>query len=218
MPPQVTASLLERAVEVALEPGEIFYRRTHHAETALCAVVIDGLLRFYISAQDGRAMTVRYAGRGELIGVLGMAIGAASSSTLGGTSFDGEALQPSRILTLPKPAVVAAARNNAALSWALVREVAIQTMHVQEMIAANVFSPIRQRVARHLINLAARQGPDLVVSASHQEIADAIGSVREVVSRALCRFRAEGLVERRGRRLIVPNAARLHAASIAYRG
>ncbi|MEU4645779.1 hypothetical protein [Micromonospora sp. NPDC023814] len=45
MPPQVTASLLERAVEVALEPGEIFYRRAHHAETALCAVVIDGLLR-----------------------------------------------------------------------------------------------------------------------------------------------------------------------------
>jgi len=39
----------------------------------------------------------------------------------------------------------------------------------------------------------------LVVSASHRDIADAIGSVREVVSRAILWLRDEGLIRRSGR-------------------
>ena len=49
----------------------------------------------------------------------------------------------------------------------------------------NMFLPVQARVARHLIDLASLQDDVLVVTAGHQEIADAIGSVREVVSRAL---------------------------------
>ncbi|MER7164964.1 Crp/Fnr family transcriptional regulator [Micromonospora sp. NPDC000207] len=216
LPPQLTASLLERAVEVTLAPREVFYPGAHHAETPLCAVVVDGLLRFYLTSPDGRAMTVRYAGHGQLVGVRRIAMGLvpASSPPPEETAVNGEALQTSRILTLPATVVAAAARNNATLSGALAREIAVQAVHDRELIAANVFRPIRERVARHLINLATREGPDLVVHASHQEIANAIGSVREVVSRSMCRFRAEGLVERRRRRLVLTNPARLHAAAI----
>ncbi len=211
MPPRVTATILERAVEVSLEPGEIFYRGADRAQTPLpCAVVIDGLLRFYISVPDGRAMTIRYADRGNVIGMQGIAIGACSPQR---TAINGEALQASRALVLPRQAVIAAATNNAAFSLALAREIALQAVRNQELIMTNVFSPVRQRVARHLINLATRDGQDLVVHASHQAIADAIGSVREVVSRTLCRFAAEGLVKRRGRCLIVVDAPLLHAVS-----
>jgi CRP-like cAMP-binding protein len=217
MPPEVTGPVLARARETTIEAGEIFYRGAYHSDTASFAIVINGLLRFYISAPDGRAMTVRYAGRGELIGARGLGFdvsGQSKRAWLGRDAVNGEALQETRVLMLPKEIVVKAARTNASVAWELVKEIAAQAWRHEELLAANVFSPIRPRVALHLINLATREGNDLVVAASHQEIANAIGSVREVVSRALRRFQEEGLVKRRGRRLVLVDVARLHAISL----
>jgi CRP-like cAMP-binding protein len=55
---------------------------------------------------------------------------------------------------------------------------------------------VRQRLARQLLLLAsAGPGRDPVVHAGQQELADAIGSVREVVTRNLHALHEEGLVD-----------------------
>jgi CRP/FNR family transcriptional regulator len=78
------------------------------------------------------------------------------------------------------------------------------------MACNNVFLSVRQRVARHLLDLAVQEQPaGLVVHASHQDIADAIGSVREVVSRVIRELRTEGLVTRSGDTIVLPNPAGL---------
>jgi CRP-like cAMP-binding protein len=222
LPSDVARQLLERAIETRLAAGETFYRGAHHADTSLIAIVIDGLLRLYLNAPDGRAVTVRYAGHGEFIGARGLALsgvaGPAPASgnrraMLGGTAVNGEVLQACRILSLPMSTLRHLARTNATLASLLAAEVARQAMLDQELLAANVFHPIRARVAHHLLNLAVRDDNELVVTASHQDIADAIGSVREVVSRTMCGFQGDGLVQRRGRRVVLTDAARLHAAS-----
>ena len=59
------------------------------------------------------------------------------------------------------------------------------------------FATVRQRVARHLLDLASdeqRGGTRLIARVSQQAMADAIGSVREVVVRAIGELRKEGLV------------------------
>lgn len=56
---------------------------------------------------------------------------------------------------------------------------------------------------------------DLVVRASHRELADAIGSVREVVTRALDRLQGEGLVERREGRLVLLRPSGLREISLS---
>ena len=217
LPPEVTRTILAQAVETAVQAGDVLYRGAHHAETAVLGVVVEGLLRFYIHTPDGRSMTVRYAGRGEMIGVRGLALGASTgpaAQRYGGRALNGEALQDSTVLLLSRAAVTGLARRRAEVAWALTREIAEQAMRDQELIATNVFSPIRTRVARHLLMLGMRHGRELVLRVSHQEIADAIGSVREVVSRALCRFQDEGLVERRGRLLVLSDPKALYEASL----
>jgi CRP/FNR family transcriptional regulator len=64
-------------------------------------------------------------------------------------------------------------------------------------IPGSAFGTVRQRVARHLLDLASttQAGPALVVTISQQELADAVGSVREVVVRVLRELREEGYVE-----------------------
>jgi CRP/FNR family cyclic AMP-dependent transcriptional regulator len=66
---------------------------------------------------------------------------------------------------------------------------------LQEL-ARNTFWPVRRRLARHLLDLAAnaQQGEILLVQASHQELADHIGTVREVVARTLRSLRADGYI------------------------
>ncbi|MET9994850.1 Crp/Fnr family transcriptional regulator [Streptomyces mutabilis] len=217
LPPDLTQAILGQAVETRVGAGDMLYRGAEHAETAVFGVVVGGLLRFYVHAPDGRSMTVRYAGRGELVGVRGLAMETSTgpaTQRYGGRALNGEALQDSTLLLLSRPAVTALARRRAELSWALTREIARQAMTDQELIATNVFSPIRARVARHLLMLAMRVGRELVLRVSHQEIADAIGSVREVVSRALCRFQDEGLVERRGRLTVLRDPRSLYKVSL----
>jgi CRP/FNR family transcriptional regulator len=68
---------------------------------------------------------------------------------------------------------------------------------VLEELSGDVFGSVRQRVARHLLDLADRREAtaSLVARASQQELADAVGSVREVVARVLGELRRQGLIE-----------------------
>ena len=71
----------------------------------------------------------------------------------------------------------------------------------------SAFATVRQRVARHLLDLASarvgeqpgsdhRAGRELVVQVSQQELANAVGTVREVVVRVLRELRQDGVVSR----------------------
>jgi CRP/FNR family cyclic AMP-dependent transcriptional regulator len=53
----------------------------------------------------------------------------------------------------------------------------------------NSFADLRQRVARQVPNLAVPQGNDLVARVTQQQLADAVGSVREAVARVLRELR-----------------------------
>jgi CRP/FNR family transcriptional regulator len=65
-----------------------------------------------------------------------------------------------------------------------------------EALAGNTFGTVRQRVARHLLDLAAAgdRTRALVAPVTQQELADAVGSVRAVVARSLGELRDAGLV------------------------
>ena len=70
--------------------------------------------------------------------------------------------------------------------------------------------PVRARVAGHLLDLAERRGHELVVDASAQRLAAAVGSVREVVSRVLREMEACGLLRRSGGEVVLVDTAALH--------
>jgi CRP/FNR family transcriptional regulator, cyclic AMP receptor protein len=65
------------------------------------------------------------------------------------------------------------------------------------------------------MDLARWQNGSLVVDAGHQEIAAAIGSVREVVSRTLVGMREEAILDRRGGQTLLLDPARLHSIATA---
>jgi CRP/FNR family transcriptional regulator, cyclic AMP receptor protein len=68
------------------------------------------------------------------------------------------------------------------------------------MVESLTFGSVTQRLARLLLDLARQSGGDeFEMPLTHQELASRLGTVREVVSRNLARFRVEGLLRIEGK-------------------
>ncbi len=166
-------------------------------------LVLDGLVRVFVSAPDGRTMTIRYCRPGAIVGAV--------SLFRPGYAMPGgvQALVDSEVLALRAPVVQALADSDHRVARALLDELAERVHLFGLEFPGSAFGTIRQRVARHLLDLASesQRGDDLVAAVSQQALADAVGSVREVVVRALGDLRRDGLIEtgRIGIRIVDPD-------------
>ncbi len=94
------------------------------------------------------------------------------------------------------------------LTSALLTEASERVLGFIVELSDTAFSTVRRRVARHLLDLASeqQQGSELVARISQQDLADAVGTLREVVVPVLRELRLAGVVrtERRGITLLQP--------------
>jgi len=189
-------------------------------ERQVLGLVAEGLLRIYLLADNGRQVTLHYADPGDIVGAPALLLAGAQSAgeqmrrpwqLLGGRKIHGEALRDTLLLRLSPGQFLRLVRTEVSVAWPLAMFLARRAVAAQQILSDDMFLPIQARVARHVIDLGVPQGDVLVVSAGHQEIADAIGSVREVVSRAMGQMRDEGLITREGNQTVVTDVARLRA-------
>lgn len=89
------------------------------------------------------------------------------------------------------------ADHDVRMAKALLAELSERASAFVTEIRSSTFSNVRQRIARHLLDLATdrQRGADLVAPISQQDLADAVGTVREVVVRTLRELRHEGLLK-----------------------
>jgi CRP-like cAMP-binding protein len=82
--------------------------------------------------------------------------------------------------------------------------------HLVGLVESMTFGSVTQRVARLLLDASRQAGADKFdLPLTHQEMASRLGTVREVVSRNLGRFRAEGLIRIQGHQVQIVNQAGL---------
>jgi CRP/FNR family transcriptional regulator len=85
------------------------------------------------------------------------------------------------------------------------------------------FTTIRQRLIAVLVKLAESEGRnttrsiEIQLPASHQELANQLGTVRELISRNLMRLQAEGLVDVDARQIVIKDLKSLSALLEAAR-
>ena len=82
--------------------------------------------------------------------------------------------------------------------------------HLVGLVESMTFGSVTQRLARLLLDASSQAGAEQFnLSLTHQEMASRLGTVREVVSRNLGRFRAEGLIRIQGHQVQIVNHAGL---------
>jgi len=153
------------------------------------ALVLAGRLRFYLSAPDGRQLTVHYALPGDIVGTV-IRDQAHVTARL-------EVMRPATLLHLDEEHVTCLVGRDVALANAMLQETIERLRAVYRMLAARAFTSVRARVARDLVELADMSGglaQGTRLSVTHQALADATGSVREVVARAIRDLRHESVI------------------------
>lgn len=159
------------------------------AEVERFGVVVRGLLRVYMHTSDGRQVTVRYVRAGGLLGAPALVGGPAPVFV--------QALTDSAMYFMDVTRVKRLVRADADVAWVFAEESVHRLYDILEELAGNTFATVRQRVVRHLLDLAAsRPASDgrLTALVNQQELANSVGSVREVVARVLHELRAASLV------------------------
>jgi CRP/FNR family transcriptional regulator len=151
--------------------------------------VVSGLLKTYLIAPTGRLVTVRYARPGELVGapvLFDVRLSPAGSRTLTAATV--------LVFDLGNVRALAAAEVQVAQVFNF--ELSLRLAAYFAELAGTTFGSLRERVARHLLDVCSddRPGPPWIARVSQQDLADAVGSVREVVTRVLSRLREDGLV------------------------
>jgi CRP/FNR family transcriptional regulator len=187
LPPATIARLFEHAVLIEVPPGAV--PQQHGRGTMVPGFLVSGLLRVFLTTPDGRQVTLRYARSGSLL-----AIPTLYMKRTGPVSQ--QALTPCQTVRFWPDTLLEAAAHDAAIANLFASETAGRLFDCIDELAGNTFGTMRQRVARHLLDLAAedRNRTPLVARVSQQSLADAVGTVREVVVRVLRELREEGLI------------------------
>jgi CRP/FNR family transcriptional regulator len=205
LPPEVVDEILADAGRTDYPAGTTVYRGGSPPRAAL---VIHGLLRVYMASPEGRQITVRYARDSDVLGI---------AVVVGGPfNVDAQTLAPSSVLDISARALTDVARRDARVSWALAEELDRRLYDTLQQAAINAFGSVKQRVAGHLLDLASdQQRPNgrLVAEVSQQELADSVGSVREVVARVLRELRLAGVVATSTNSVVIIDPAGLHQES-----
>lgn len=209
LPEQDRANLLSAGREVALCAGGLLPRAS--TEDRHLDLVVTGALMVTVTADDDRAFAVRYRRCGDLVGVASL-YGDPPSLPVAT-----RALLPTRLLRLHSSRVLGAASHSGRVATLLLAEQAKYARAVVEALPQAVSASVPQRVARHLLEMAAATGhprPDgspVHIPVTQQAVAQATGTVREVVVRTLRGLRADGVVATYRDGIVVLDAARLAA-------
>lgn len=185
LPRKAAERLLDEAIRINVPTGAIIYRDD---ERPRLIVVVKGLLRVFLSSVDGRQLTVRYARSGDVAG-LALVIG-------GPAPWSIQAMTSSLVVALRVETLRALLATDPGVARACAEELTRQLYWLIDDLSEQAFRSVRQRLAHQLLLLAtASPDRDLVVHVGQHELADAIGSVREVVTRKLHQLQEEGLID-----------------------
>jgi CRP/FNR family transcriptional regulator, cyclic AMP receptor protein len=205
LPRDLLAELMAGGQRTDYPAGSTIYREGAAPRAEL---VVRGLIRVFMTSPEGRQVTVRYARETDVLGIAVIVGGPVNVAV--------QTLADSSLFSIDARRLTAAARSDARVAWALAEELNRRLYDSLQQTAINTFGSVKQRVAAHLLDLAsAQQRPKdrLVAQVSQQELADAVGSVREVVARALRDLRLAGLVATGPDSVLIVDPTRLHEES-----
>jgi len=194
-------ALAQRSVERRFAPEQMLFW-----EGEACAgifLIIEGSVKIFKTSSGGREMM--------------LALEAAPSTVAELPLFDGgpypasvRAVEPVLALFINKSDFQQVCRSYPDVALKVLAVVGHRLRHLVGVMESLTFGSVTQRLARLLLDAARQAGSDAFdLPVTHQELASRLGTVREVVSRNLARFRAEGLIRMQGHQLQIENRSGL---------
>jgi CRP/FNR family transcriptional regulator, cyclic AMP receptor protein len=202
------AFLTQRAVVRRFAAGETVF-----AEDEPCTglyVVESGHVRIFKSSAGGREHVLSIEGPGSSVAELPVFDGGPYPASV--TAIDNATL-----LFVSKQDFQSLCLTHPEVSLKVLRVVGARLRRLVGIIEELSFTTVRHRLAAFLVRLAktsgrqTKEGYEITLPTNNQELASQIGTVRELISRNLSRFQAEGMLKIDGRSVVVTDLKSLEA-------
>ena len=163
-------------------------------------IVLNGLLKVYTGSEDKELLLYNIEPGESCI----MSFSAATADDRSKVFAATEA--PSEVILLPALKLKEWIRKYPVINQLFHQQFNLRYLDMLETIRQLVFERLDRRLIRYLREKQRLSGEELL-SLSHRQIAQDLGTAREVVSRMIKKLEGEGLVEQKGNRIkILPNS------------
>jgi CRP-like cAMP-binding protein len=200
------AILTAHQSEQKYDKGEIIFREGSYPSGIF--YIKSGKAKKYKVVKDGGEQIIYVANTGELIGY---------HAVLAESRYpdSASALEESIITFIPREDFLAILEKSAALGKRLLKTLSHEFAVLANSLTLFTQHPVRERLALQLVVLREKYkvnfkpGELVEINMSRDDLASLVGTARENVVRILSEFKEEGILETKGRKIIVLDVKRL---------
>jgi CRP/FNR family transcriptional regulator, cyclic AMP receptor protein len=165
-------------------------------------MILEGRIKVTILGDDGREVILSVLGAGDFFGEMALLDNEPRSATA-------IAIEETELLSLHRVDFQAVLTDNRSITVALIKSLTARLRRANHQISTLALLDVYGRVARVIAEMARDEGRRLrdgriaFRRATHQEIANRIGTTRETVTRMLKDLERQGLIHVEGREMVV---------------
>ena len=187
--PAVVRALAARGRVAEYASGEVIFLAGSQAQGWF--IVLEGVVRV-VQGAGARQHVVHTERRGGTLGEVPLFTGGTHPATA-------IAAEPARCAVFDRPSLEAAIADCPEIAFVMTRRLALRTHALVQRLNARSAKSVRARLIEFLLARAERSSRKIVsVSMTQQQLAEELGTVREVVSREVRRLCREGLIVSHG--------------------
>jgi CRP/FNR family transcriptional regulator len=197
--------LAKQCTTRSLNPGEALFEEGQPCRGLL--IVAEGLVEIRQVSFRGREQVFHSEGAGATLGEGPLFDG-------GGYIASAIAVAPTRVMILPRADVLDLCRRHPEVALAMLKTMAGRVRHFASLVGDLAFRPVIERLARHLDATVAgpvKPGLSVKLTLTHAQLAARLGTVRELIARALSELEKAGVIARERSRVVIRDPARLAA-------
>jgi CRP/FNR family transcriptional regulator len=198
--------LAARCSTRTLRRGEILFEEGQPCRGLF--VVAEGAVEVRQTSLRGREQVFHSEGPGATLGEVPLFDG-------GGYLASAVALEPARVLLLPRADLLDLCRRRPGVTLSLLEAMARRVRRFAGLVSDLAFRPVPERLARYLEEAAGPRpivpGTVLDLQLTQTQLAARLGTVRELVARAFAQLAAGGVIQRKRARVVIRDPARLAA-------
>ena len=200
------ALLTSNKTERVYKKGEIIFREQGYPDGIF--YIIEGKVKKYKLDKDGKEHIIYVANTGELLGY---------HAILSDDRYpdSAAALEESKIAFVPKKDFLATLQQSEVLGRRLLKTLSHEFAVLANSLSMFAQKSVRERLALQLIVLREKYkvdfqaGMPVEINMSRDDLANLVGTARENVVRVLTEFKGDGIVETKGRKIIVLDVQKL---------
>lgn len=206
LPPKDLELLTANKTEQIYKKGEIIFREGSYPSGIF--YVTQGKIKKYKVDKDGREQIIYVANSGELLGYHAVIAESRYPDSAA-------ALEESKIAFMPKEDFLDTVHQSDILTRRLLKTLSHEFAVLANSLTMYAQKPVRERLALQLIIIREKYkvnfkpGMPVEINMSRDDLASLAGTARENVVRILTGFKESGILETKGRKIIVHDVGKL---------